>query len=165
MPDRDPVAEAAVVARPAEHSGAWLRREREARGIPLHEVALKTKIKLDFLRFLEEGRLDQLPAPVFVRGFVKAVALAIGANAAEASRRLAAEYAARDRAATPLSRMLGDLQAPSEGRRRFGVVLVVLVILIAATLTLSLLLRRARPSEGGLSQRAPASIVDRSTIT
>lgn len=143
----------AAGARPEESSGALLRREREAHGIPIEDVALKTKIKVEFLHFLEAGQLDRLPAQVFVRGFVRSVALAIGADPVEASRRLIAEYAARTHAAQPPARNARQTSTEGvDGRRRFGVVLVVLVILIAATLTLSLLLRRAGPSTGGLSQ-------------
>ncbi len=159
MPDRDAIAGDGIVVeeRPGETSGAWLRREREARGIALEEVSAKTRIKLEFLRDLECGELDRLPARVFVGGFARAMAQAIGADADEASRRLGADYHARSHMAEIPAGMLAESAA--DRRRRFGVVLVVVVILIAATLTLSLLLRRAHPSEGGLSQRTPAMLV------
>jgi len=163
MPDRrlDETPLATVDARPArvdlvqdlvhpEHVGAWLRRVREERAVPLEDVAQRTRIKIEFLRAVEDNRTDALPAEVFVRGFVRAYAAAIRADAGELQRRLAAREAKQpEPAAEPLP---VDNETFDAGRRRFGVVLVVLVILIAATLTVSLLLRRPGPTAGGLSQ-------------
>ena len=132
-----------------EHVGGYLRRLRETKGLSLEDVAARTKIQVDSLRFIDEGALDRLPAEVFARGFARAYANSIGGDAAEATRLVAAHYAAQSpppelpRTAAP--------EAYADGRRRVGVVLVVLVLLIAATLTLSLLLRRNGPAEGGLS--------------
>ncbi len=147
-PGRAPVA--------AEHVGAYLRRVRTERAIPLEDVAHKTKVKIEFLRLLEDNRLDALPAEVFVRGFARAYAGAVRADAAEVARLLGAPAAERAAAQAALVAEAAALPPPTvsepDGRRRFGVVLVVLVILIAATLTLSLLLRRPGPTAGGLSQ-------------
>ena len=41
--------------------GQNLRRERELRGISLHEIAEATKISARFLQALEQDRLDVLP--------------------------------------------------------------------------------------------------------
>lgn len=60
--------------------GAWLRRQREAREIDLHEIAESTKISLRYLRALEQDRLDLLPAPVFTRGFLREYAKVVGLN-------------------------------------------------------------------------------------
>jgi cytoskeletal protein RodZ len=156
---RGAVTLAMVDRRPERHAGAYLLREREERDIPLEDVAHKTKIKIEFLRLLEQGRIGELPAEVFVRGFARAYAQAVGASPAEASRLLTEQFQARSAAAAEPPPVIGD---PSEseshdGRRRVGVVLVVLVILIAATLTLSLLLRRPGPSAGGISANDSSS--------
>lgn len=51
--------------------GTILRREREARGIPLKEIASITRIPVSALRHLEEDRFDQFPAEVFAKGFLR----------------------------------------------------------------------------------------------
>lgn len=61
-----------------EFDGARLRRARLRRGIELDEVSRITKINAVFLSFLEEGRFAELPARVYVRGFVAAYASCIG---------------------------------------------------------------------------------------
>lgn len=53
--------------------GETLRYERQKRGVTLNEIHRVTKIKIENLTALEEGRHDLLPAPIFVRGFIKAI--------------------------------------------------------------------------------------------
>jgi curved DNA-binding protein CbpA len=62
----------------ADFDGPRLRRARLRRGIELDDVARITKINPTYLAFLEEGRFGELPARVYVRGFVAAYASCIG---------------------------------------------------------------------------------------
>nr|NIQ02526.1 DUF4115 domain-containing protein [Nitrospinaceae bacterium]NIR56481.1 DUF4115 domain-containing protein [Nitrospinaceae bacterium]NIS86942.1 DUF4115 domain-containing protein [Nitrospinaceae bacterium]NIT83780.1 DUF4115 domain-containing protein [Nitrospinaceae bacterium]NIU45983.1 DUF4115 domain-containing protein [Nitrospinaceae bacterium] len=50
---------------------------------PLDEIALTTKISIKFLRALEEGRFEDLPGEVFIKGFLRSYSQAIGANIEE----------------------------------------------------------------------------------
>lgn len=61
--------------------GAELRRERELRGIPLREIAVATKVNLRFLEALERDDFSGLPGGLFTRGFIRAYAHHIGADA------------------------------------------------------------------------------------
>jgi flagellar biosynthesis protein FlhG len=56
------------------YDGPALHRIRVSRGIELEEVAAVTKINPDFLRSIEANRYEQLPAPVYVKGFVREIA-------------------------------------------------------------------------------------------
>jgi flagellar biosynthesis protein FlhG len=58
--------------------GPRLRRARLRRGIDIDEIATVTKVRTTYLECLEEGRFEDLPARVYVRGFVGAYARAIG---------------------------------------------------------------------------------------
>ncbi len=58
--------------------GGRLRRTRLRRGVELEQIAGVTKISSRYLNCLEEDRFDELPAPVYVRGFVDAYASCIG---------------------------------------------------------------------------------------
>jgi flagellar biosynthesis protein FlhG len=75
----------------AEWDGARLRRVRLLRGVELDSIVAATKINPTYLRFLEEERFDDLPAAVYVRGFVAAYARQLGLDAA----RVARSYTAR----------------------------------------------------------------------
>lgn len=59
-------------------AGPYLKRERELRGISLSQVADITKIAPRFLKSMEEGDYSKIPGEVFLRGFIKAYAKAIG---------------------------------------------------------------------------------------
>lgn len=90
----------------AEWTGARLRRARLARGLEIDDVAAATKITPAYLRFLEEERFDDLPAVVYVRGFVASYARVLGVDAQGAARSYAARYEAH-RPTKPKGRLLG----------------------------------------------------------
>lgn len=58
--------------------GEFLQAERQARGITLEQISADTRISMDMLRAIEHGNLEQLPAPVLTKGFLKAYAEKIG---------------------------------------------------------------------------------------
>jgi curved DNA-binding protein CbpA len=80
-----------------EYDGARLRRARLRRGLEIDDVSRITKINSVYLSFLEEGRFGELPARVYVRGFVAAYAACIGLDPA----RVAASYMKSYEAARP----------------------------------------------------------------
>ncbi|HVK86386.1 MAG TPA: helix-turn-helix domain-containing protein [Kofleriaceae bacterium] len=65
----------------------WLRAGRTHKGMSLESVAKVTKIQPRILERLEAGKLDGLPADVFVRGFVRSVAKCVGLDESEALKR------------------------------------------------------------------------------
>jgi hypothetical protein len=68
----------------------WLRAGRAHRRMSLEAVAKVTKIQPRILERLEAGKLEGLPAEVFVRGFVRSFARCVGLDEGEALRRYAA---------------------------------------------------------------------------
>src|SRR5688500_3126675 len=68
--------------------GENLRRERELRGVDLHEMAEATKISIRFLQALEQDRVDVLPGGIFPRAFVRQYAKYLGLD----PERLVAEF-------------------------------------------------------------------------
>jgi flagellar biosynthesis protein FlhG len=58
--------------------GAWLRRFRLRLGVEIEQIAAITKINPTYLRYIEDERFEDLPAPVYVRGFVSAYARCLG---------------------------------------------------------------------------------------
>ncbi len=54
-----------------KHLGERLAEIRERKGFSIEEAAKVTKINLKYLRYLEAGQYDKLPAEVYVRGFLK----------------------------------------------------------------------------------------------
>jgi len=67
----------------ADNFGLYLKHERELRGVPLEEIAGATKIHIRFLKALEDNRLEELPGEVFVKGYIRSYARAIGSDVDE----------------------------------------------------------------------------------
>jgi hypothetical protein len=157
-----------------EHFGSCLRRAREDRALTIGDISASTKVPRSAIEQLEAGALSSLPAHVFVRGFIRSYAKAVGINE---SRPLslfdravnAKTEAARAEAASPVVDPTLAGVAPSlpggvpveedeTGRRRgLGFAVFVIILVAIATITLSLLLRRPPQSGEGLSMTRPAS--------
>lgn len=63
--------------------GNRLRDRREAQGISLETVAGTTCIQPRLLRAIEQGKIEELPEPVYVHSFIRQYAGAIGLNGVE----------------------------------------------------------------------------------
>lgn len=53
-----------------QNFGDWLKGKRLERKISLEEIAAVTKVHIQQLKSLEQNKVDKLPAPAFVRGFL-----------------------------------------------------------------------------------------------
>ena len=71
-----------------ETVGEYLKRERKLRQITLQEVAEGTKISIRSLESIEANRFTDLPAEVFLRGFVRSYAAYIGIDPEDVILRL-----------------------------------------------------------------------------
>ena len=105
------------------------RAEKELGGVRV-AYALKT------LRAVEADDFEALPGEVFVRGFLRAYAKALGLYPAPILARYD-EGRQEDETPTPLS----SVAATPERGRRFGIAIAVVVLLILFTLALSIVLR------------------------
>ena len=88
-----------------EQVGAKLRDARVARGMSIEDIAQVTKIPRASVAALEANAYDALPALIFVKGFVRAYARAVGLDPGPVVRLLEAGADAResahDRGAAP----------------------------------------------------------------
>ena len=73
-----------------ESVGQYLRRQRESKRMSVEEVARSTRVPMPSVERIEADQFDELPGEVFVRGFLKSYARAVGlaADAREALRGL-----------------------------------------------------------------------------
>jgi len=60
--------------------GEVLRQERLQRGLSMEEVMHETKVSRRHIEAIEEGRVEDLPHPVYVKGFVKIYARLLGVD-------------------------------------------------------------------------------------
>lgn len=52
--------------------GADLKEIRNELGVTIETIHQQTKIRLDYLHWIEDDKTEKLPAPVFLKGFIKA---------------------------------------------------------------------------------------------
>ena len=138
-----------------ESIGSFLRAERLLKQLSLEELALTTRIPLKSLQLLEDDRLDLLPGDVFVRGFVRSYAKALGLVGENVVKRF-------EETSRPSRTSLTTLPAvaPADGGRRFGLAIALVILLILFTLALSIVLRpRHRDAPVELSLRPVAALV------
>src|SRR5262245_60770661 len=100
-----------------ESVGEFLRRQREARGMSLEEVARATRVPLASMERIEAGQFDELPGEVFVRGFLKSYARAVDIPIDEALAR----YTASRRVAWVTSLPISSTPVRAGRSGRFGV--------------------------------------------
>ena len=86
-----------VIDSNAEVTGAFLKKVREIRGLELNEISQRTKISERYLRALEEEQFAEMPAAVYVRGYVTEYARALRLD----PQRVAESYLVRYRAKLP----------------------------------------------------------------
>ncbi|MGE5586460.1 MAG: helix-turn-helix domain-containing protein [Bacillota bacterium] len=73
--------------------GELLRKAREANGLAVSDVQEATKIRSRYLEAMEEGDFDALPGEVYVRGFLRTYAEAVGLSGDEVVERYKSERA------------------------------------------------------------------------
>lgn len=97
----------------------WLRAGRANKGLSLEDVAKITKIQQRILERLEAGKLEGLPAEVFVRGFVRSYARCVGLDETEALQRYstaAGQPTAPSASARALVESMTELAPSAAGR-------------------------------------------------
>jgi flagellar biosynthesis protein FlhG len=107
--DRPEVADAAIDAN-AEVTGAFLKKVREIRGLELGDISQRTKISERYLRALEDEQFADMPAAVYVRGYVTEYARALRLDPQRAAESYLVRYRAKLPKAAPAQPPSGRLQ-------------------------------------------------------
>lgn len=116
--------------------GAYLRQAREERLLTLDQVAAKTLIQARLLNAIEHGKLHQLPEPVYIRGFIKRYADALGLSGAEVANTFPTSSGLR--ATQPSWK-----SSPAAQLRPIHLYLVYILLIVAAVSGLSYLMSRS----------------------
>jgi cytoskeleton protein RodZ len=132
--------------------GSYLSGLRKRRGLSIEEMARSTRVAPRYLEALEADSAEVLPAPVFVRGFIRAYCQVLGVAPDEALAR----YDGRSsEPPAPAARSVSTVP-PAENRPRSrGPVLVSFVLLVVLGLALFAVTIVLQPGrEHGEEQRA-----------
>jgi len=112
-----------------EAFGEYLARERRLRNISLEEISQRTKISMKVLQALEASRWEELPADVYVRGFLRSYARYVGLDENEVLLRYEDQNPKIQKA-----NFRKPLPTEEKGKRKkiiWGLILVVAVALVA----------------------------------
>ncbi len=107
--------------------GALLREERRNRSLEVRQVARMTRLRDHFIEAIEREAWEELPPPVFVRGFVRSYARALGLDAGRALELYDRSGPAEPEEPKPL------LEPESSGRGR-RIILLLLIGVLGGTL-------------------------------
>jgi cytoskeletal protein RodZ len=134
--------------------GHTLRSERQLKQLSLEELAQTTRIPLKSLQQIEADEFADLPGDVFVRGFVRSYAKALGVDSAPLLDRFEADRQQQDQLD-----VVGLVGEP-ERARRVGVAVAMIILLFLFTLALSIVLRPRRHDRPAELSQAPAQVLD-----
>jgi hypothetical protein len=120
--------------------GTKLREERLRRGLELAQVEADTRIRVKYLRALEDDRFDVLPGDAYVRAFLRDYAEELGLDGQALVDELNEVTGPPEEVVLTPPRTAGPLTAPWAGRGRAigGVLLVVLAVAAAIAAGLAL---------------------------
>jgi cytoskeletal protein RodZ len=121
--------------------GRYLQAHRHAKGLSLDDVAQLTRVTPANLQHIENESLDKLPASIFVKGFLRAYAEAVGADAREAVSR----YEARCRRQV----LIEQSQGQHNSQRYFYLRLLLALLLFAMLVGGTLYFAQHRTMHGG----------------
>jgi cytoskeleton protein RodZ len=140
--------------------GTYLQELRARRGVSLEEISRTTRVAPRYLLALENDAFSELPAPVFIRGFIRAYCQALGESAQEA---LAIYDGHEGRPLPPPLRASTPTRARATDARPRGALVVSFVLLVVlgmALFTVALVIRPGdrvdRPGVEALPEPRPA---------
>lgn len=112
-----------------ESFGEYLMRERSLRNIPLEEISQRTRISIKVLQALEAQRWEELPADVYVRGFLRTYSRYLGLDENEVLVRYEDQ---RPGVLAPNRNVFQELHRPkAKGRRLWFLLLLLGCVLFA----------------------------------
>ncbi len=134
--------------------GHRLRHERELRELSIDEVSKKTRIPRAMLEHLEDDQFESLPPDVFIRGFLKAYALAVDLDAETVLAHYSSERPTAERPSLP--------PKPRRERSPYAPFALATAMLVALILLVFSVLRRPPaqdvPIELSMGVPCPASL-------
>lgn len=122
-----------TAARVAAGPGAMLKKAREAAGMPLEELARRTRLELKVLTAIESEAWERLAGPAFIKGYIRGIARELGIDPAVPL----AEYNAQFHTGEPVlsdfeSRAPLELTSASRWIKSTSYALAVVVVVLIA---------------------------------
>ena len=117
--------------------GAYLRRERERRGLALRTISDSTKVSIGLLEGLEADDISRWPGGIFRRAFVRSYAECVGLDPDDVMKRFERQYPPADTDAGPA---VAAASVPGTAPAGFSVSQRARIVGTAADLTVAIVL-------------------------
>lgn len=115
----------------AESFGPYCKHVREKQGVSLDQLGKLTRIQPVYLDALEKERFAELPAQVFVRGFVRTYARCLGVDEKDALRRFVdASHGFYQQDQEELERVHLQKERERKGKRNRNLVILITAVLL-----------------------------------
>jgi cytoskeleton protein RodZ len=139
--------------------GQTLRQRREALGYTLEEVQAATKIRLRYLQAIEAGRAQDLPGPVYTRGFIRSYAnfLELDGTALAAAWGRPAETDGEGSSPQPAPPAMAPPPPRTAPNRRPAIIALWVLALLAIAAAALAIRGPGRPAGATAGSRAPAT--------
>lgn len=112
--------------------GSSLRDARTRQGLDFPELEERTKIRPKYLRALEDERFDLLPAPTYVRGFLRSYAEALGLDGQPFVDEYQSRFAVEEDAPIRARRSPAPRRAPVGRESRIAVAALLAIAIVTA---------------------------------
>ena len=117
-----------------EQIGSTLGEARRAQGLKINDVSQQLRISVDYLSKLELGAFDELPAPAYVKGFLRSYSQFVALDPATLVQRYTALTA--ESAAMPTYKIPVGARPPQRSAPAIASMLVVFPSVKKTSLTL-----------------------------
>jgi cytoskeleton protein RodZ len=133
-----------------EPAGQQLKRAREKRGLSLSDIADAQHLRVSVIQAIEDGHHDQIDSELFLKGYVRAYARQVGADADALIQSLDRELEPlrKEREKQEQEDPLVDIERRRRKKRRLARVLGIIVVLGAVTLAVWKLVIEPRMADG-----------------
>ncbi|MFW6359518.1 MAG: helix-turn-helix domain-containing protein [Chroococcales cyanobacterium] len=132
--------------------GAYLQQHRLEQSISLDELSLSSRIRKSLLIAVEEGKLEQLPEPIYIRGLIRQIAESLGVNGNE----LAEKFPVQPNLSFQNERRWW-LSLPIARLRPIHLYLIYILIVIGAVNSFSYVIKRsALQASGSIKTQQPS---------
>ncbi|MGD2125738.1 MAG: DUF4115 domain-containing protein [Desulfobacteraceae bacterium] len=110
--------------------GPFLKSEREKKGLSIQQVAEITRLRRHIIDALEKEAWDSLPPPVFVRGFIRSYAKALGLDEKEVLALYEYLIPTESEIPKPL------LEPPQTGKSRLVYLILAILVLVGISFSI-----------------------------
>ncbi len=124
-------------------TGARLRTLRHQHGVSLRQLSASTRIPVATLEHLEQERWDALPGEVFIRGFIRSCARALGVDSNQILGAHEGEDSTRQ-ASLPLG--LQAMLAPPRRERKLRFIALCVSVIVLCAVATSVMMRSSDTS-------------------